>query len=184
MMTSQPTKKNNSALLIIVGVIAGICVLCVLGMFALSAMGLLTGSTTSIPLSVATSAPTSIPPTDIPPSINARCVAASQLQTENIRSGIKDIQQSNDVSNGWAVKSNDFENVWFVAAQITGPNIAPNQAIGVWAISGDPASPGLTYSVNSFAIEFSSWPDGSTTDAQTSMSDDGAQQAYDCAVLP
>jgi hypothetical protein len=51
----------------------------------------------------------------------------------------------------------------------------------LWAISGEFEQPGLTYSVNPFALEFSDWGDGTKTDAQLSQFDDGAQEAIACA---
>ena len=164
-MTAQPAKKNNSTLLIIVGVIAGICVLCVLGVIALGAMGLITGSTTS---------------TSVPEAISARCVPASAQQMESIRAGIKDIEANNDVLPGFAVRSNDFNQVWFVAAEITGPGI-PANTVGIWAISGELETPGLVLSVDGFAKAFSPYPDASTTDAQITPFGDGAQEALTCA---
>lgn len=114
-------------------------------------------------------------------TMNSRCQPASTRQIDNIRSGVKDIAINNDISSIWAVKSGDYDNVWFVAAQITGPGINAGDAIGLWAISGDPTNPGLTYSVNSMANEFSSWGDGTKTSAQLSQFDDGAQEALECA---
>lgn len=100
---------------------------------------------------------------------------------EYIRAGIQGVQQSNDILPGFAVRSNDYERVWFVAAEITGPGIEPKQAIGLWAINGELDEPGIILSVNGFALEFTEYPDGSTTDAQTSQFDDGAQEALACA---
>jgi hypothetical protein len=53
--------------------------------------------------------------------------------------------------------------------------------IGVWATNNiDEAGGGLIFSVNEVAKEFSDWGDGSLTDARTSMTDDGAEEARDC----
>jgi len=109
------------------------------------------------------------------------CNPASQRQVENIRSGVQDIASNNNIGSAWAIKSGDFDNVWFIAAQITGPGINEGSAVGLWAISGDPNNPGLTYSVNSIATAFSSWGDGTKTSAQLSQFDDGAQEALECA---
>jgi len=53
---------------------------------------------------------------------------------------------------------------------------------GVWAISGDPDNPGLTYSVNNFAKEFSTWPDASKTDATIESSAHGVSEAIQCSL--
>lgn len=140
--------------------------------------------------SVATSVPPVIVPTEPPPPTNTpiekptRCIPASIAQINVIQSGIKDIQNSNNIQTAWAVKSNDYENVWFIAAQIVGPGIEPGQVIGLWATSGNPDNPGMILSANPFAVEFSSYPDGSRTDAQISQFDDGAQEALLCASAP
>lgn len=113
--------------------------------------------------------------------LESRCVPASQAQIDRVRVGVKGVQESNDITSVYAVRSNDYERVWFVAAEITGPGIQPKDAVGLWAISGELDEPGLTLSVDGFAKEFSDWGDGTKTDAELSMFDDGAQDALDCA---
>ena len=81
--------------------------------------------------------------------------------------------------NGWAVKSLDFKNVYFVAAEMDFPGAEGDGEIGVWATNSLEATVGF-FSVSSFAVEFSEWGDGSKTDAQLSMSDDGAREAENC----
>jgi hypothetical protein len=115
------------------------------------------------------------------PTPSPRCLAASELQMEYIRNGIKQIQESNDALNGYAVRSNDYQRVWFVSAEITGPGIEAKQAIGLWAMSGDLEFPTTVFSVDGFAKEFSYWSDGTKAEPQLSISDDGAQDALSCA---
>lgn len=177
-MTAQPATKKRPKLLIVIGILVGICVLCIIASLAMDALGLLPA--TSPPAQVIPSlVSTNTQP--IIPTGTSRCVPASAQQMEYIRSGIKGIQQSNDVLQGFAVLSNDYERVWFVAAEITGPAIQPKQAIGLWAINGELDAPGIILSVNGFAQEFTPYPDGTTTDAQTSQFDDGAQEVLACA---
>lgn len=128
------------------------------------------------------SSPIIVDPTQtLQPAQSSRCLPASPQQMEYIRAGIQGVQQSNDVLPGFAVRSNDYERVWFVAAEIIGPGIEPKQAIGLWAINGELDQPGIILSVNGFALEFTEYPDGSATDAQISQFDDGAQEALACA---
>jgi hypothetical protein len=116
------------------------------------------------------------------PSPSDRCVSASTAQIEIIRSGIRGIDANNDIVSVWAVKSNSFSNVWFVAAEITGAGIESKTAIGVWAIPGELEQPSAgTWSVGGFANEFSDWGNGATADMQLSMNDDGAKEAESCA---
>lgn len=131
--------------------------------------------------------PTAItPPTNIPipPATeikSSRCVTASNEQIEAIRAGIKDIAESNDVKSGWAVKSYDFEKVWFVAVKFFGPGMENGTGPGLWAITGDINNSGMILAVDGFAKEFSPYPDAGKTDAAITITDDGAKEALLCA---
>ena len=174
-------KKLPKIVLIIVGAVVVFFVLiCIVGLV----IGSLGSSKAAVPteivtvLATDTAEPTSPPNTEVP----SRCVPASQGQIDRIRSGVKAIDANNDVREVWAVKSNDFKSVWFVAAKVYGAGMENGTPeAGVWAINGDLATPGITMSVDGFAQKFSDWPDGSTTDANTTMQDDGALAAKDCA---
>lgn len=126
--------------------------------------------------------PTNTPsPTETPqPQRSERCIPASEAQLDGIRNGIKDIDPNNDIVDGWAVRSNDFERVYIVAAEIHGAGIRPGEAIGVWAISGDLDSPGLFLAVDGFAKGFSPYPDASKTTAEITISSDGVEEAKEC----
>lgn len=159
---------------LILGILAFCCIATVV-------FGALLPETTPLPTGTPAPIDTAVPTQTVPPTQPSRCLPASPQQMEYIRAGIQGVQQSNDVLPGFAVRSNDYERVWFVAAEITGPGIEPKQAIGLWAINGELDQPGIILSVNGFALEFTEYPDGSTTDAQTSQFDDGAQEALACA---
>ena len=77
-----------------------------------------------------------------------------------------------------AVRSSEFDSVWFVAAEIDGAGIEADGDVGVWATND--LSDGLIFSVNALAREFSDWGDGGRTDAAFSMANDGAEEARDC----
>lgn len=111
-------------------------------------------------------------------AISERCVPATALQLETIQDGIDDIDVNNYVREGWAVKSSDFEDIWFVAANIYAPSMESGVGPGLWAIGG---SSNMIMSANSFAMQFSPYPDGATTDANITQFDDGAQEALACA---
>jgi len=115
--------------------------------------------------------------------IATRCVKASEAQLGIIQDGIKDVDNNNYVMSAWAVKSNDFNNVWMVAALIYGSGMEDGVGPGVWAISGDFESPGLILSVNGFAKEFSLYQDASQTDAQIMGYEDGVEDAIECAKM-
>lgn len=113
---------------------------------------------------------------------SSRCIPATNLQLESIRLGVKGISEQNDIKTGWAVKSSDYENAWFVAAKIYGPGMENGTGPGLWIISGDPENPSSgAFSVDGFAKEFSDRGTGETVGLDFSMSDDGAQEALLCA---
>ena len=99
----------------------------------------------------------------------------------NIRAGVEGAQASNTVKEGFAVKSRDLTNVYMVAAKLYGPNMENGAGPGVWAISGDPATPGLTLAVDGYAKSFTDYPDASKTQAAITLATDGVQEARACA---
>ena len=126
----------------------------------------------------AVSVETPAPPLAATPS---RCNPASEAQAAAIRAAVQDTQAGNDVDQLYQVKSKDFERVYMLAGQITGEGIDPGDAVGVWAVSGEPDKPGMILSVEGFAHQFSGFPLGSTTDAEADMTSDGAAEALACA---
>ncbi len=134
---------------------------------------------------VATDKPTEIP-TNIPQPTatetkSSRCVPATDEQMDAIRTGMDSLHPLNTVKSGWAVKSNDYENVWFVAAKIYGDGMEDGAGPGLWAMGGTPSEPNGIFSVDGFALEFSTWADGPKSDFAISTFDDGAQEALLCA---
>lgn len=174
---ATPTTPKKRIPFIVIAIIAlvAFCIFCIIASFTMDAMGL-----------IPTPAPTTIQPpatnTSLPPTQVSRCILATSQQIELLRQGIKAIEPNNDVLQGFAVRSNDFERVWFVSAEITGAGIEPKQAIGLWAMAGEPEFPTGVLSINGFALNFSDWFDGTKTEAQMTMFDDGAQEALTCAM--
>ena len=115
------------------------------------------------------------------PQISSRCEPASPAQIETLRSAINDVQAGNGIANVYAVRSKDFEQVWMVAGQITGPGIEPGKVIGVWAIGGEKDAPSLCLSVDHVAESFSGYNLASRTKAAITMSSDGVEEAEACA---
>ena len=105
----------------------------------------------------------------------SRVEPASEKQIKYISGGIKK-ETNAEIGEVYVVKSNDFDNVYFCATRLSGPGIS-NDCIGVWSISGDKNNPGMIFSVNGIAKQFSDYPDGSKTQANIKMSDDGADLA-------
>lgn len=91
---------------------------------------------------------------------------------------------------GFAVRSNDFQRVWFVAAEIDGLGAEGSGDVGVWAPNARPSrlgeASGLIFGINDVAREFTDWG----ADAEPgqgsvpSMADDGASEADACVGRP
>lgn len=85
-----------------------------------------------------------------------------------------------------AVRSDDFEQVWFVAADIEGPGYDGDDQIAVWAMNRIDDAVGvsegaLTMTVNDVSVAVNGdWLSGPDSDAQATMDDDGASEAVDC----
>ncbi len=120
-------------------------------------------------------------PSEPTPIRDVRCEVASARQLEWINAGVQGLDSRNAVHSGIAVKSEDFVNAWFVAAIVYGPGIEDGAGPGVWYVTGDKDAPGLIFSVNTYAKEFSDFGHADRTQAGASMGDDGAREAERCA---
>ena len=126
--------------------------------------------------------PATAPPSSTPVVPASRCVAVSQKKLNRI-ADLLTVSGGGSITDGFAVRSNDFERLWFIAARINGPQMGSN-TIGIWATNTLKAVTGGVFAVDAFAEQFSDWVVGSTTDAQISQFDDGAQEAARCAGKP
>ncbi len=81
------------------------------------------------------------------------------------------------IAEGEAVQSRDFDETWFIAAEVGGSGVA------VWATDVDPTAEEVTdaqfFSVNGVAQQVSDWP--VHPDEELSMDSDGAAEAESCA---
>jgi hypothetical protein len=111
---------------------------------------------------------------------SSRCEKVPPGLVKAIESGLT-VTGGGSLTEAWAVKSEDFKRVYFVSADIDGPGLEGTDDIGTWAKSGPlRVGRGLILAVDAVANEFSDWGDGRTTDAQLSMSNDGAEESTDC----
>jgi len=108
-----------------------------------------------------------------------RCVVTDALVLRGISQGLT-VTGGGWLRFGQAVRSDDFHRAYFVAADIQGPGLNGPDEIGVWVTNRIDGSAGFA-SVDGYALEFSDWGDGGRTDAAFSMTNDGAQEAKDCA---
>jgi len=106
----------------------------------------------------------------------SRCRNVPAAMGDGIATGIEE----GITASGWqAVKSSDYENLFMIAGRLSGPGM-DDDTIGVWASNSLEAGGGLILAVNGLAQEFSDWPDGDGTDAETSVTDDGVSEAIEC----
>jgi hypothetical protein len=77
---------------------------------------------------------------------------------------------------GFAVKSPDFSNVYFLAIQFSATGI--DDQIGVWARNG--IDSGTIMSVDSIAQNFTVWPDADGTAAAIASNDPSVSSAKSC----
>lgn len=104
-----------------------------------------------------------------------RCVKVSSKMASAIQNGFKDKSIKLVESTVYAVKSKDFNNIYFIAGK-TG-----NGEIGVWSSNSLKSGQGMVMAADSYAVEISVWPDGRKSKAKLSMFDDGFSDALHCS---
>jgi hypothetical protein len=120
----------------------------------------------------------------VPSAVNAAgCLSLTKWYPKEILSGKESNTGKLRFVSAAAVKSPDFNNVYFVAVKFKA--IGVGSQVGVWAINGKlPQKPGdvsgLTLSVNSIAQQFTVWPDGNKTQAQIATNDRSVGAAIKC----
>ena len=110
------------------------------------------------------------------PTASTRCISVPKSRVDNIAEGLT-VSGGGTLRNAWAVRSRDFERVYFVSAEIDGPGMEGDGEIGTWATNRLDET-GLTYAVSGIAKEFSDW--GAAGSPDFSMSDDGARESQEC----
>ena len=111
-------------------------------------------------------------------AVPSRCVPVSTVFVAELTSSLT-VTGGGSLRAAHAVRSEDFENVWFIAAEIDGPGMDGTGDIAIWATNIEPSSTapsGSVFAVGGFATEFSVWPEGDGF----SQFDDGAGEARDC----
>jgi hypothetical protein len=104
---------------------------------------------------------------------SARCAPASSQLLSAIEEGLT-VSGGASLLNGQIVSSDDFEQLYFVAAQIKGAGIS--DAVGAWATNDESGGRSI-YSANAVAVEFTDWP----RRPKFSRSDRGLRVAQACA---
>lgn len=110
--------------------------------------------------------------TEAPAAATPACEPVPDVYRETLIAGLSEGRALGRLS---AVRSGAHQNAYFVAGQIKGTG-----QVAVWFKTGGLGDPGLTFSVDARALEYSGWGDASTTDAEATMSDPGAVEARAC----
>lgn len=145
-------------------VIRGVAVFVVLALVALALAGCGGEDEAAAPTASAAPAPSPEP---------SACAPARPALVSAIATGLED---GLSLRNGQVVRSGDYERVYMVAAVIEGPGFDGGEA-AVWA-TNRANDPGLIYSVDALAAEFSDWGDAG---GRFSGADDGVERAESCA---
>ena len=105
----------------------------------------------------------------------SRCIEVSAEKLAEIEAKLN-IRGGGSLKDGRAVKSNDFENRYFLAAEVEGPGFYDDGQYAIWLV--DSLEPGgEIISVSSNAKVFSDWP---KADATITKDNDGYAEAQTC----
>jgi len=107
---------------------------------------------------------------------SVRCEPVAREVVSGITEGLT-VQGGGSLQNAQAVKSNDFEDVWFVAADLEGAGLDRTDDIGVWATNSITGVASI-FAADSVAKEFSEWGDAGW---RFKPDDDGMTEARECA---
>ena len=109
----------------------------------------------------------------------AVCLDVPSELVDGIATGLT-VSGEGMLTHAQAVRSQDYQRIFFVAAEINGPGLSGNGDIGLWVTNSLEAGGGLIFAVDAMANEFSDWGDGRTTSSAFSLSDHGAREAMEC----
>jgi hypothetical protein len=114
-----------------------------------------------------------------------RCMRVPKALKEGIAFGLRPkgketgIKTTGDLGKAAAVRSEDFEKVFYVSAVIEGPDV-----VGTWATNSLKVGEGLIIAADPVAMEYSDWGEaaqpGSDAAEVQGLQNDGAQESQDC----
>ena len=108
----------------------------------------------------------------------ARCQPAEPFVLTAISDGLAELTEVT-LSGGQAVRSRDFESLWFIATAVEGPEIPAGTTV-VWAVDRNDQRVTTIFAVDKLADEISLWGDVVVAEDPPRMSDDGAREAQAC----
>jgi hypothetical protein len=107
------------------------------------------------------------------------CQPASKALVAAIEEGLT-VTGGGSLRRAHIARSDDFEKVYMVAADVQGDGLEGGGDIGVWA-TNSPKGEGLIYAIDGVAQEFSDWGHGDQTDAAIDQFAHGVDEARACA---
>ena len=107
---------------------------------------------------------------------NGRCATPPPQLVNKIGSAM---QVEAELRHPQIVKSRDFRNVWFLSAQVVYVT-RKDGAVATWATSV-PAGGTAVYSLETNALQATSWPPAVAAEAKLSLDNDGARESRRCA---
>lgn len=106
------------------------------------------------------------------------CENVDQVVLDRIAQGAQD-GVGLALTRGAAIKSEQFEKAYLVAAEYTAEGVDPS--VAVWFTNSiDPTEPGMMMSADATAKALTVWPDAAATDAALSAADPEVIAARDC----
>jgi len=106
------------------------------------------------------------------------CLSVPDVIVDRLNSGLN-INGGGSIRNLKAVKSTDFESIYFISGDLQGAGLEGSGDIATFATNKLDYT-GLTLSVDTVAVEFSDWPDVSTTNLGVSRSNKGYSESRKC----
>ena len=141
------------------------------------------GAISTFVLSCSSSVPKAVPVDSTAPAITTTSETTPEVECISIPSNVlADIASGEEAGVGmiplvgYAIKSTDFSNVYFLAIQFSATGV--DEQVGVWARNG--IDSGIIMSVDPIAQNFTVWPDADGTDAAIAPNDPSVKSAKSC----
>lgn len=113
------------------------------------------------------------------PAAQQRCEPADPFVMSAIAEGLHSPEQTR-LSRGQAVRSRDFESLWFLATVVAGPQVDDGTVV-LWAVDRNDGDVHTVFAVDEAADELSMWGDVAEPSDPPLPSDDGAADALACS---
>jgi hypothetical protein len=104
-----------------------------------------------------------------------KCIEIDNVMVSTIESGFNDKNQKLQPKSVYAVKSEDYKSVYFIAGK------TENGEIGVWSSNSVKAGEGMIMAAETYSVAISVWPDARKSRAKLSMFDDGFSDSLHCS---